>query len=461
MPASPRPLCCAAAAAALALAAPRSSHANGRPPSSVSVAVRADGKEVVVGTTFGVLLSKDGGCSFRWLCEQSLGYGGSFDPKLAIGADGTIYATTFEGLRVSRDGGCTFETATEGKAPTDPGALDGIWVDAIDLAPGGDVWIATAESGRYNDVYRSTDNGRSFEPRGLHSAAIWWKSVKLAPSDPDRIYVTGYQVAGAAPDGGQVPPTAHLRRSDDGGVTWRAMPLTSVAVAATPVVHVMAVDPARADTLYLRSSLAAPPAGDRLYRSTDGGATLTEVLATGEPITGVAVRGDQVLVGLGAGGAYESKDAGASFTPVGDAPHLACLTSRGDAELWACGTNWDPDFFTLGRSSDGHTWTKVARFSELVGPLECAPGTAQHDTCELALWPSLREQLGATGSSATCPPEEPPPPPARPRGAGCCDGGGGPVAWWLGIVVALAAARRRQPRASSASSAANASRQLG
>ena len=55
--------------------------------------------------TFGLLVSHDDGAGFYWVCEQNIGYEGTFDPKYRIGANGDIYATTFEGLRVSRDGG--------------------------------------------------------------------------------------------------------------------------------------------------------------------------------------------------------------------------------------------------------------------------------------------------------------------------------------------------------------------
>lgn len=426
--------------------------ANGRPPSAVSVAARPGGRDILVATTFGVLLSKDDGCSFQWLCEQSIGYGGTFDPKYAIGADGTIYATTFEGLRVSRDGGCTFTTATEGKPASDPGALDGIWVDAIDVAPGGDVWLATAESGRYNDVYRSRDAGRTFQPMGLHSAAIWWKSIKISRKDPARIYVTGYQIAGSAPGGGQMPPTAHLRRSSDGGASWTPLPLDGVALAATPVVHVMAIDPENPDVLYLRSTAAVPPTGDKLYRSRDGGATLTEVLSLTDPVLGVVVHGDRVLVAAGQGGAYESVGGG-PFTAVAEAPRLTCVGERSDGSLLGCGNNWEPDFFAAARSADGRDWQKLVRFGEMTGPLSCPAGTVQHDTCELAMWPSLREQFGATGPAPTCAAPEEPPPPPRSSG-GCCDGGAGEAgaaalaaAAGAGL-LALRARRRRRGAAS-------------
>jgi hypothetical protein len=440
---------------AAAMLAPALALGNGRPPSSVSVTSHPGRNDILIATTFGVLLSVDDGCSFHWLCEQSIGYGGTFDPKYAIGADGTIYATTFEGLRVSRDRGCTFTTATRGLAASDPGSLDGIWVDAIEVAGNGDVWIATAESGRFNDVYVSRDAGRTFTPAGLHSASIWWKSVKIARARPARIYVTGYQIAGSTPEGGQMPPTAHLRRSDDGGATWSAMPLAAVALAATPVVHVIAVDPENPDVVYLRSAGAVAPSGDKLYRSSDGARTFTEVLATSEPVQGMVIRGRAVIVAAGMGGAYESSDGGVTFSPVVDAPRMACIHDRGNGQLLACGTNWDPDFFSVAVSSDGQNWQKLFRFADISGPLPCATTTVQHDVCELSVWPSLREQFGATkGTPATCPAAPAVVPPTTRSSGGCCDGagsGGGALMVALSW-LALAAGRRRR-RDSTASSA--------
>src|SRR5262245_48583867 len=120
--------------------------ANGRPPLTNGVAFQAnDSHALYVRTTFGLLISHDGGCSFRWTCEQNVGYGGMFDPTYAIANDGTIFATTLAGLRISRDGGCSFTTATAPLAAT--------YVDTISLGPTGEVWVATGESGKTNDVY--------------------------------------------------------------------------------------------------------------------------------------------------------------------------------------------------------------------------------------------------------------------------------------------------------------------
>src|SRR5690349_19724241 len=95
-------------------------HANGRAPQAISLVPQpGDPQTLFLATTFGLLVSHDEGCTFNWMCEQSIGYGGVWDPTYKIGSDGTIFATTFEGLRVSRDGGCTFTTATSELPPAD------------------------------------------------------------------------------------------------------------------------------------------------------------------------------------------------------------------------------------------------------------------------------------------------------------------------------------------------------
>src|SRR4051812_15404808 len=87
---------------------------NGRPPLTTGVHFRpGDPHSLYVATTFGLLISHDDGCTFRWVCETNIGYGGIFDPLYEVTADGSIFATTFTGLRVSRDGGCSFTTVTD------------------------------------------------------------------------------------------------------------------------------------------------------------------------------------------------------------------------------------------------------------------------------------------------------------------------------------------------------------
>ena len=437
-----------------ALMVPALALANGRPPMTNGVYFRpGDDQALYVRSTFGLLVSKDGGCSFRWVCEKAIGYGGEFDPKYAVASDGTIFATTFEGLRVSRDGGCTWATATAERAENDPGRIANMWIDTIDIASNGDVWVGTASTSKPNDVYRSTDNGMTFSPAGLSTQTGWWKSVRVAKSDPRRIYATGYQVA---PETG-----AFLRRSTNGGASWSELTIpANVQLGVTPLFLVAAVDPTNPDHLFAIATEANPPRGDRVYRSTDGGTTFTEVLATSEPVRDLVFRSSgTVLIATLASGTYESKPQGAPpFAKIGEArpnlpdataPHHGCLAERPNGELVGCGANWQPDYMAVGKATSPLAWQKLFRFVELAGPLACAAGTTAATECD-PQWPALSQQFGVTGPPAVCgaSPDAPPlvdGPPRKTEASGCCETGStspGSALLAFGVLALLRRGRR-------------------
>ena len=440
-----------AVVAALGLA--QVAHANGRPPATNGIYVRpGDPHALYVASTFGLLVSLDDGCTVRWICETDLGYGGSWDPAYAIAADGTIFATTYTGLRISRDNGCSFVTATAELAAGDPGRIANRWIDALALGPDGAVWAGTSDSGASNDVFVSTDGGVTFAPVGLASPTMFWKSLQVAPSDARRVYATGYEVVATAP--GDPPRPPHLLRTDDTGAHWTELAQGGVRYGLTPIVLAQAVDPRDPGVLYLVSRGANPPTGDRLYRSADAGATFTEVLATVDPVHDVVVRDAlTVLVATqheaGIGGAtYVSADAGRGFTRLTSAPQLACLGLATDGSLYGCAANWQPDYMAIGRSTDGGaTFHKVWRFAELAGPVACPAGTAGRDVCDRMQWPTVQAQFATTGptcgaSAADAATGEPPPPSPR----GCCDAGDPRGALLGACAVALWLGRRRPRR---------------
>jgi hypothetical protein len=43
----------------------------------------ADDAHIVARTTYGVIVSRDRGATWRWVCESAVGYTGSFDPAIA------------------------------------------------------------------------------------------------------------------------------------------------------------------------------------------------------------------------------------------------------------------------------------------------------------------------------------------------------------------------------------------
>lgn len=455
---------CSGALAALTLGAAlaaasvaRLARANGRPPATNGIHFRpGDPHTLYIASTFGLLVSHDDGCTVHWICEADLGYGGRWDPAYAIAGDGTIFATTYTGLRVSRDGGCSFATATAELPTGAPGRIANRWIDALDLGPDGTLWVGTSDTGVPNDVFVSTDGGATFSSGGVQSPTMFWKSLKVAPSDARRVYVTGYDIAGVALDGGTLPPTPHMLRTDDAGAHWTEVSLAGVALGATPIVVVLAVDPRNREIVYLVSRDANPPTGDRMYRSDDGGTTFSEVLATAVPVHDIVIDAGTVLVatqdetGLG-GAAYESTSAGLVFTPMPNAPRLACLGKAPDGTLYGCAANWDPDTMAIGHSIDGGaTFRKVWRFAELAGPLACPDGTAERDVCDRQQWQGVQAQLAATGpvcglsASDAAPPGDVPPP-----SHGCCETGDAQSALVgiCAIVLWLGRRRRRMQRA--------------
>lgn len=437
-------------ARALAIActlAPAIANANGRPPMTNGVHFRpGDNQAIYVASTFGLLVSSDG-CRFSWLCEDNIGYGGEFDPAYAVSSTGAIFATTFHGLRVSRDGGCSFTTATAQLPPSDPGNISVLYLDAIDIGPTGEVWVATAETGSGNAIYRSTDDGLTFTARGALPATMAFKSVKVAPSDPLRVYVTGFQVSGDT-----TPPSAHLFRSDDGGASWTEQAITNLVLGSSPVIMLGAIDAANADILYLRSVGANPPSGDRLYRSADGGGAFTEVLSIMDPISDVVVRdAHTVIVASQNAGGFQSIDGGATFTSLPGSPRLACLAQRGDGALFGCAANYDPDHMALAMSTDAVRWTPALRFEYISGPLSCAPGTVQYGTCDNQLWRTFAQQLGVMPSQCSSGPAGVPDGPAVDaaplhKAGGCCDTGAADSTLWGLVVAGTLLLRTRRPR---------------
>ena len=65
---------------ALVLLAPELAHANGAFPSvSQLVSDPADGDHLVLRTTFGLLVTRDRGGTWDWLCEAGAGYRANFE----------------------------------------------------------------------------------------------------------------------------------------------------------------------------------------------------------------------------------------------------------------------------------------------------------------------------------------------------------------------------------------------
>ncbi len=121
---------------------PQGALANGRAPITNGVFFRpGSNTDIWVRTTFGLLVSHDDGCTFRWICEQNVGYGGIFDPHEAP-LTGFVFGTPPPPRRCRVSAlptGCGrgLASRSRGRFPRDDRNEDGWYVstDAVHFQP--------------------------------------------------------------------------------------------------------------------------------------------------------------------------------------------------------------------------------------------------------------------------------------------------------------------------------------
>jgi uncharacterized protein (TIGR03382 family) len=449
---------------ALALAAalgamPGAARANGRPPQAMSLHERpGSASELVIGATFGSLITRDNGDTWQWTCEYAVGYGGDYDPDYAMTPAGTLLATTFDGIQINRDG-CTYQPSTFGEANASQIAVDGEGNVVVAMVYAGDMTEIPPVPPDHK-IYRSTTDGMTFDAGvlvGVGDEA--WITLEVAPSDPQRIYLSGYRYETG------VGKTVVLFRSDNGGQSFAPLPVTDFTISPQSDLKIAAIAADDPDRVLLRVTKWAGVIGDAFYLTTNGGQDWTEVLTLGDEAPGAVFRANgDAVVGTLRTGIYVSTTAGASFVqisaPAPDAgvapgPQIACLVERANGELWACTNNYQAEPFGYGvmRSTDAVSWTGVMTFQDdITGPVDCPAGTLQQDCCTIhvpacpvqnsSTWCFLRSQLGIVASPISCSSGGEPTQP--PGGGGCCDAGAGPGSALPALLIALGMTRRRR-----------------
>jgi hypothetical protein len=287
----------------------------------------------------------------------------------------------------------------------------------------------------------------------------WWSSLAIAPGDPLRVYLTGYRLSGGSRQ-------FLMFRSSDGGASFTAIATTGITTTANSTIDIVGISATDPELVFARVSYQVESAiSDGLYRSTDGGLTWTLILSVPDTIA-VVMRGNGDLVaGTRSSGVRVSRapSNGATWEDLPGAPHINCLVESPAGEVWACTQNYGgnqvlSDDAGIMRSSDLMTWTKVLRYQDIAGPVDCPAGTLQRDSCVdksiggTTNWCVLRAQLGITADPTTCPALTDGAPAdagvESGSGKGCCDSspGGSPLGFAAITLLGLSLLRRR-PRA--------------
>lgn len=359
-------------------------YANGRFPASSGVIFSpADDGLVLVRVTFGLLVTRDRGQSWGWICERAVGFSGPEDPSYVITKSGAIVAGLFDGLRVSRDGGCTWSAVKTDAT---------VFVDVTSRSDGAVVALASSydRHGDAGSLYKtqlwiSTDDARSFVPMSPRfDPRLLGESVEVAPGDTSRVYVSAVR-------GDDVGRQGVLLVSSDGGKHWteRATKLEGKELAP----FIAAVDPKRAERIYLRTS-ASPENPTRLLVTENAGKTYRTLLAAKGPLLGFALAPDGTS--LHVGGPDDGLFAGSTGADAGELVQqsklkVQCLAREGRA-LWACSS--EAGGFLAGVDEGaGAKFEARLHLRDIAGPLACAEGTAVAKECAND-WGKLKRELG-------------------------------------------------------------------
>lgn len=413
---------------------PTPAFANGRFPRAQQItSVPGDGQRLFLRATFGILFSKDGGASWRWVCEQALGFTGAWDPPIAATKDGRLYVGLTDGLRSTVDG-CSFTDATE---------LHGELVSDLS-SDGAGVWAATSTPQKPAFLWRKR-GAEPFRRVGTGVTGFYFDTLDASLSRPSRLYVTGVETG--------KPVGAHLFRSDDGGVTLTEL---HPKLPTAGRLFLAAVDP-KDDKRILVRQLSEQ--GSDLLLSTDAGESFVTALHMKGAMFGFARSSDGTTVWAGSGdaedGLYRSTDRGATFTQVAKTT-IFCLHRAADA-LLTCSNPFTDGGYAIGASTDeGATVRPIAQFADIAGPVPCDGGAGEK--CQGNEWRVMHATLTTPTSSpsaSVAPPGDASPGPpdagsvpdagARTSRCGCTvvgQPGGFPLAALLVPVLMLARRRR-------------------
>ncbi|MCP3065647.1 hypothetical protein LXT21_43460 [Myxococcus sp. K38C18041901] len=429
---------------AVCAATTASAHA-GLPETSNVTLRRGHPEDFFLGATFGAVISRDAGKTFRWICPDAMGYGG-WNPTAYLWREaGDLMAATGSALLRSPDGGCSWNTHPYFKDT---------WVSGLAAHPTDDrvLYVVTSRHGRPNGVYRSQDGGETWAPSPLLRQGLVLNAVRVSPANPQRLYATGKE------EGRML-----LLRSDDAGETWREVvhPLTQLLLPYDLMVE--AADPVSVDIVWARVSSQG---STFMLRSDDGGETFTIVSEIQDVFINMELSADGKMTWVGTLNHFFRGPSTGPLDMLTLPTGNACVLRQGDT-LYGCGSTWLHDW-ALARSTDqGSTWEHLFGLYEIQGTHQCPRGTPVRDLCP-SRWPQLAEQLGAPlypdGGVEEPTPEDAgtpdaglpdagttdagstPEPPTGPKGSGGCGAMGGnmaPLLLLLSLFTLLRRGRRR------------------
>jgi hypothetical protein len=230
-----------------------------------------------------------------------------------------------------------------------------------------------------NRVFASMNGGQTFVERGQGPMGVSFDTVELAPSDARRVYVTGVDEASRGPV---------LFRSEDGGASLTPVALPPESLAGATGAYVSAVSEGDPNTLFLR---VARDGGTHLLRSRDAGRSWTVILRARGELRGFAMATDGRLWAAGPEDPLVRSDDGGDRWSAMDAPSITCLRHV-DRALYLC-ADWVRAPWALGRLADGaSTIEPLLRLQDGRGAFACGASSTAQTECA-PRWAAQRDRV--------------------------------------------------------------------
>jgi photosystem II stability/assembly factor-like uncharacterized protein len=352
-------------------AAPALAH-GGLPETSTLSVRRGSEAGFIAGATFGAVISRDQGQTWRWICPEGMGIGAWRPERYFWLAGGGLIAATGSALVRSSDGGCTWVSHPFFKDT---------WVTGLAVHPTDEriLYAATGKPSVGNGIYRSDDGGETWTVVQPLSTDTRYSTLRIAPSDPRRLYASG-----------QDPVGMFFSRSDDGGQTWTRLPQPLPQFQRPYDLILLLVSEASPEVLWARVSAQGL---SYLLKSTDGGTTLTEAMNTADVIVGAEASADGRTVWVSTPVHMYRGREGETFSELPLPNGNACALRVGDV-LYGCGSSWVHEWAMARSHNEGTTWEPIFNLNGIQGAHLCPAGTPVQQLCP-SRWPQLAEILGA------------------------------------------------------------------
>jgi photosystem II stability/assembly factor-like uncharacterized protein len=391
-------------------AAPALAHA-GLPETSTIDVRRGSEDDLIAGASFGAVISRDRGQTWRWICPVGMGIGAWRPERYFWLSGGDLIAATGNALVRSTDGACTWESHPFFKDT---------WVTGLAVHPTDEriMYATTGKPSVGNGIYRSDDGGATWTAVLPLSTDARYSAIRIAPSDPRRIYASGQDSAGM-----------FLSRSDDEGQTWTRLPQPLPQFVRPYDLILLLVSEASPEVLWAR---VAAQGFSYLLKSTDGGVTLTQAMSTADVIIGAEASSDGRTVWVSTPVHMYRGREGEAFSELPLPNGNACARRVGNV-LYGCGSSWVHEWAMARSHDEGTTWEPMFMLSGIQGVHSCPAGTPVQQFCP-SYWPQIATSIGAptysdggVEPSPDAGPSEPPDGPMPPGDSCGCSGATGLV----------------------------------